>query len=151
MGFSTLDGIPMATRCGALDPGVLLHLLGPLGRTITEVEDTLYHQSGLLGVSGISADSRELLMSDQPEAREAIALFTFRIAGEIGRLAATLGGIDALVFTAGIGEHQPQIRAEICDRLAWLGLKLSPAANAANAEEISTRSSPVSAYIIPTN
>ena len=151
MGFSTLDGIPMATRCGALDPGVLLHLLGPLGRTFTEVEDTLYHQSGLLGVSGISADSRELLTSDRPEAREAIALFTFRVAGEMSRLTATLGGIDALVFTAGIGEHQPQIRAGICDRLAWLGLELDSAANAANAETISSRSSRIAAYVIPTN
>lgn len=151
MGFSTLDGIPMATRCGALDPGVLLHLLGPLDQKLAEVEDTLYHRSGLLGVSGISADSRELLTSDRPEAREAIALFTFRIAGEMCRLAATLGGVDALVFTAGIGEHQPPIRAGICDRLAWLGLELDPAANATDAETISTHSSRIAAYVIPTN
>lgn len=151
MGFSTLDGIPMATRCGALDPGVLLYLFGPLGHTLAEVEDTLYRQSGLLGVSGISADSRELLMSDRPESREAIALFTFRIAGEMGRLATTLGGVDALVFTAGIGEHQPQIRAGICDRLAWLGLELDSSTNAANSETISTRSSRIAVYVIPTN
>lgn len=151
MGFSTLDGIPMATRCGALDPGVLLHLLGQLGRPLAEVEDILYKKSGLLGVSGISADSRELLASDRPEAREAIDLFTFRIAGEMARLAATLGGLDAVVFTAGIGEHQPSIRAGISNRLNWLGLELDRAANAANAEVISSLSSRITAYVIPTN
>ena len=151
MGFSTLDGIPMATRCGALDPGVLLHLLGPLGRPIAEVEDILYKKSGLLGVSGISADSRELLTSNRPEAREAIDLFTFRIAGEMARIAATLGGLDTIVFTAGIGEHQPLIRAEVSERLRWLGLELDIVANAANAETISTASSRIAAYVIPTN
>jgi acetate kinase len=151
MGFSTLDGVPMATRCGALDPGVLLHLLGPLGRPIAEVENILYKGSGLLGVSGISADSRELLMSDRAEAREAIDLFTFRIAGEIARLATTLGGLDAIVFTAGIGEHQPLIRAGIGDRLTWLGLELDNTANAANAETISITSSRIAAYVVPTN
>lgn len=151
MGFSTLDGIPMATRCGALDPGVLLHLLGPLGHPLADVEDILYRKSGLLGVSGISADSRELLMSDRPEAREAIDLFTFRIAGEIARLATTAGGLDAIVFTAGIGEHQPQIRAGISGRLNWLGLELDAIANAANAETINAASSRIAAYVIPTN
>jgi acetate kinase len=151
MGFSTLDGIPMATRCGALDPGVLLHLLGPLGRPMAEVETILYKNSGLLGVSGISADSRELLMSDRAEAREAIDLFTFRIAGEMARIAATLGGLDAIVFTAGIGEHQPLIRAGVSDRLSWLGLELDHVANAANAETISATSSRIAAYVIPTN
>ena len=140
MGFSTLDGVPMATRCGALDPGVLLHLLGPVGRSLTEVEDILYHRSCLLGASGISADSRELLASDAATAREAIDLFNFRIAGEIARLATTLGGLDAIVFTAGIGEHQPPIRAGICERLAWLGLDIDAAANATNAQRISVRS-----------
>lgn len=151
MGFSTLDGIPMATRCGGLDPGVLLHLLGPVGRTVAEVENILYHESGLLGVSGVSADSRELLASDRPEAREAIDLFTFRTAGEIARLASTLGGLDSIVFTAGIGENQPQIRMAICERLAWLGLELDAAANAANAERISAASSQISAFVIPTD
>jgi acetate kinase len=151
MSFSTLDGIPMATRCGALDPGVLLHLLGGKGMPLREVEDTLYHRSGLLGVSGISADSRQLLESDRPEAREAIDLFIFRIAGEIARLAMTIGGLDAVVFTAGIGENQPQIRAGIARRLAWLGLELDTAANAANAETISIGSSRIAAFVIPTD
>ena len=137
MSFSTLDGIPMATRCGALDPGVLLHLLGAKGMPLRGVEDMLYHRSGLLGVSGISADSRQLLESDRPEAREAIDLFVFRIAGEIARLAMSIGGLDAIVFTAGIGENQPQIRAGVARRLAWLGLELDTDANAANAETIS--------------
>lgn len=151
MGFSTLDGIPMATRCGTLDPGVLLHLLGQLDRPLAEVEDILYKKSGLLGVSGISADSRELLASDRPEAHEAIDLFTFRVAGEIARLVSTLGGLDAVVFTAGIGEHQPSIRAGISNRLSWLGLELDRDANAANAGIISAPSSRIAAYVIPTN
>ena len=151
MGFSTLDGIPMATRCGALDAGVLLHLLGPLSRSPAEICDTLYHKSGLLGISGISADTRELLASDRLEARQAIEAFTFRIAGEIARLAATLGGLDGVVFTAGIGENQPQIRAEICNRLVWLGAEIDAAANARNAEKISKGSSRIAALVIPTD
>lgn len=151
MGFSTLDGIPMATRCGALDPGVLLHLLGAGGHSLTEVEEILYRRSGLLGVSGISGDSRELLESDRPEAREALDLFTFRIAGEIARLAATLGGLDAIVFTAGIGENQPKIRADICLRLMWLGIDIDPAANDRNSAMITSPASRVSALVIPTD
>ncbi|MFT4159167.1 acetate/propionate family kinase [Shinella sp.] len=151
MGFSTLDGIPMATRCGALDPGVLLHLLGQEERPLREVEDLLYNRSGLLGVSGISADSRDLIESDAPEAKEAIDLFTFRIAGEIARIAATLGGLDALVFTAGVGENQPAVRAGVCDRLRWLGLDLDPAANAANARLIGRSESRIAAFVIPTD
>lgn len=151
MGFSTLDGIPMATRCGALDPGVLLHLLGPLGRSVSQVSDILYYQSGLLGVSGISADSRELLASDQAAAHEAIDLFTFRIAGEIARIAATLGGLDGLVFTAGIGENQPHVREEVCARLAWLGMEIDQNANTANAERISSPTSRITAFVIPTD
>ncbi|ARQ00539.1 acetate/propionate family kinase [Pseudorhodoplanes sinuspersici] len=151
MGFSTLDGIPMATRCGTLDPGVLLHLLGPGGKSLHEMEDILYHRSGLLGVSGISADSRVLLASNEPLAREAIDLFTFRIAGEVARLTATLGGLDAIVFTAGIGENQPLIREKICDRLGWLGIALDPKANAGNAKTVSTISSRVTALVIPTD
>lgn len=151
MSFTTLDGIPMATRCGALDPGVLLHLLGPLGLPLAEVEDILYHRSGLLGVSGISADSRELLQSSAPEAREAIDLFTLRIAGEIARLAATLGGLDAIVFTAGIGENQPQIRAGVCARLAWLGIDLDPTANAENAMCVTRPESRTAAFVVPTD
>lgn len=149
MGFSTLDGIPMATRCGALDPGVVLHLLGPMGWTLPQVERMLYHESGLLGVSGIDADSRELLDSDRPEAAEAIGLFCLRIAGEVARLAATMGGIDALVFTAGIGEHQPPVRAMVAQRLAWLGLVLDDAANATNAPCISSSDSRIAALVIP--
>lgn len=151
MGFSTLDGIPMATRCGAIDPGVLLHLLGPLKHSLNDVEDILYHQSGLVGVSGFSADSRELLTSERAEAREALDLFAFRTAGEIARLATTLGGMDALVFTAGIGQHQPQIREAISQRLRWLGLVLDPRANGCNAEVISKASSPIRALVIPTD
>jgi acetate kinase len=151
MGFSTLDGIPMATRCGALDPGVLLHLLGHEGQTPGELQDLLYNKSGLLGVSGISADSRDLLRSDAPEAKEAIDLFTFRIAGEIARLTATLSGLDAIVFTAGVGENQPAVRAGVCDRLGWLGLDLDPAANAANATLISRPQSRIAAFVIATD
>ncbi|RVT91736.1 acetate/propionate family kinase [Rhodovarius crocodyli] len=150
MGFSTLDGIPMATRCGALDPGVLLHLLAA-GMSVKELERTLYNRSGLLGVSGISADSRVLLESDRPEAREAIELFTFRTAGEVARLAATLGGLDAIVFTAGIGEHQPVVRAGICERLAWLGLRIDAEANARNAPSFAAPGSTVGALVIPTD
>ena len=151
MGFSALDGVPMATRCGAIDPGVLLHLIGSGGRTVKDVEDILYRRSGLLGISGISADSRELLESDRPEARQALDVFTFRIAGEIARLATTLGGLDAIVFTAGVGENQPRIRAEVSARLAWLGLALDEAANAANAGTISSPSSRIAAFVIATD
>lgn len=151
MGFSTLDGIPMATRCGALDPGVLLHLMAREGHTPGTLEDLLYNKSGLLGVSGISADSRDLLQSDAPEAKEAIDLFIFRIAGEIARLAATLGGLNAVVFTAGVGENQPAVRAGVCNRLGWLGLDLNPAANAANATLISNPASRIAAYVIATD
>ncbi|GMB79387.1 acetate/propionate family kinase [Shinella zoogloeoides] len=151
MGFSTLDGIPMATRCGALDPGVVLHLLEQEGLALREMEDLLYHKSGLLGVSGISADSRDLLESAAPEAKEAIDLFTLRIAGEVARLATTLGGLDAIVFTAGVGENQPAVRAGVCDRLDWLGLDLDPVANAANATLISTAESRTAGFVIPTD
>ncbi|MEQ1941916.1 acetate/propionate family kinase [Mesorhizobium sp. VNQ89] len=151
MGFSTLDGIPMATRCGAIDPGVLLHMLGAGGETLAELEDMLYNRSGLLGVSGISADSRELLESRALEAIEAIELFTFRIAGEMARLAGTLQGLDAIVFTAGIGENQPRVRAGVCERLGWLGVELDAPANAANAPIISSPKSRVSVFVIPTD
>ncbi|CAN7174498.1 acetate/propionate family kinase [Neorhizobium sp. LjRoot104] len=151
MGFSTLDGIPMATRPGWLDPGVLLHLLGPLGKSVGELEDMLYHKCGLLGVSGVSGDTRELIENDGGHAREAIDLFTLRIAGEVGRLASTLGGLDALVFTAGIGENQPLIRERIAERLLWLGVELDAAANDSNALKISTPASRVAVYVIPTD
>ncbi|RKE37956.1 acetate kinase [Paraburkholderia sp. BL23I1N1] len=151
MGFSTLDGIPMATRCGALDVGVVLHLVEQQGLSIKEVEKMLYEKSGLLGVSAISADSRELLASDRPEAREAMDLFAFRIAGETARLATSLGGLDSLVFTAGIGEHQPETRRAVCERLAWLGVELDPQANDGNARLISSARSRVAVLVLPTD
>ncbi|NKN38327.1 acetate/propionate family kinase [Agrobacterium sp. a22-2] len=151
MGFSTLDGIPMATRSGAIDAGVLLHWMGQMGLNREAVEDILYHKSGLLGLSGLSADSRALLESDAPEATEAIEIFTLRIAGEIARLTATIGGLDALVFTAGIGEHQPQIRAAVCRRLQWFGIALDEVANDANAKTINASSSPVAVLVIETD
>lgn len=151
MSFSTLDGIPMATRCGALDPGVLIHLVKTRGMTIEAVEDMLYHQAGLLGVSGISADTRDLLASPAPAAREALDLFAFRIAREVAAIANTLGGLDGLVFTAGIGEHQPEIRAAICAHLAWLGVAIDADANAANSLRIAAASSNVAVLVIPTD
>jgi acetate kinase len=151
MGFSTLDGIPMATRPGWLDPGVILHLAGQRKQSFKEIEDLLYHRCGLLGVSDISADTRDLLKDGRPQARQAIDLFTLRIAGEIGRMAATLGGLDAIVFTAGIGEHQPEIRAGVAKRLSWLGLAIDEKANAANDFTISTSESRIAAHVIATD
>ncbi|HLP66313.1 MAG TPA: acetate/propionate family kinase [Rhizobium sp.] len=151
MSFSTIDGIPMATRSGAIDPGVLFHLMRTKGMDREEVEDLLYHKSGLFGLSGISADSRVLLESDRPEAREALDVFIFRIAGEVARLSASIGGLDALVFTAGIGEHQPAIRKAVCDRLAFLGIALDDAANGANAEMVSTPQSRTKVFVIATD
>lgn len=151
MGFSTLDGIPMATRPGWLDPGVILHLLQQKKQSADQVEDLLYHRSGLLGVSGINADTRDLLEDGRAEAREALDLFTLRIAGEIGRMSVTLGGLDAIVFTAGIGEHQPQIRAAVLQRLSWLGLAADEKANAANGFTITTPASRITAHVIATD
>jgi acetate kinase len=151
MGFSTLDGVPMATRCGAIDPGVLLHLLEQRKMSVHALEDLLYRQSGLLGLSGISADSRTLLASSAPEAREALDIFAFRVAREVAALASTLGGLDAIVFTAGIGEHQPQVRASICRRLAWLGAEVDLQANAENATRIDAPRSAIALFIIPTD
>ncbi len=151
MGFSTLDGIPMATRCGALDPGVLIHLVKQRGMGIDAVEDLLYHRSGLLGVSGISADTRDLLASPEPAARDALDLFAFRIAREVAAIANTLGAIDGLVFTAGIGEHQPEIRAAVCERLAWLGAAIAPAANARNATRIDAAGARIAVLVVPTD
>jgi acetate kinase len=150
MGFSALDGLVMATRCGQLDPGVILYL-GRQGHSFADIEDMLYRRSGLLGVSGISGDVRVLLASADPNAREAIDLFTYRIACDVGMLASALGGLDGLVFTAGIGEHAPAIRAAVCDRLGWIGVRLDSVANAAGAETISARGSKVDVRVIPTN
>lgn len=149
-GFSVLDGLSMATRCGRIDPGVLLYL-GAQGQNFQQIEDMLYHQSGLLGVSGISGDIRALLASTDPNAAEAIDMFTYNIAWESGALASALGGLDGFVFTAGIGEHAPKIRAAVCARLEWLGLDLDDAANAANAPIISAPGAKVEIRVIPTD
>jgi len=151
MGFSTLDGIPMATRSGALDPGVVLYWLQEKGMSVAEVEDMLYHRSGLAGLSGISADARVLAESDDPAAAEAMAIFAAAIASQVAAYAATLGGIDALVFTAGIGEHQPALRAAVCARLGWAGLELDPARNAANERRIHASASRVGIFVLPTD
>ena len=149
-GFSALDGLVMATRCGRLDPGVVLHL-GRLGRSFPEIETMLYRHSGLLGVSGISGDVRVLLANPEPHAAEALELFAYRIACEAGGLVSALGGLDGLVFTAGIGEHAPAVRRAACERLAWLGVQIDDAANAANAGVISAPGSVVSVQVIPTD
>jgi acetate kinase len=149
-GFSALDGLVMATRCGSLDPGVILYL-GRLGHSFADVEDLLYRRSGLLGVSGISGDVRVLLASRDPNARDAIELFTYRIALEAGAMISALGGLDGLVFTAGIGEHAPAIRAAVCGRLSWLDLRIDDAANAASAVRISTPDSKVEVCVIATD
>ena len=151
MGFTALDGLVMGTRSGSLDPGVLLYLIQEKGMTPQAVSDLLYHSSGLLGVSGISDDMRTLLASDDPLATRAIALFVYRFSQELGSLAASLGGMDALVFTAGIGEHAPEIRRRACQQASWLGIELDDAANASGAARISTPASKVSAWVIPTN
>lgn len=151
MGFSALDGLVMGTRCGALDPGVVLHLLRERGMSAEEVEHLLYHRSGLLGVSGLSGDMRVLLASDDPRAREAVELFAFRAAREAGALAAGLGGLDGLVFTAGIGENAAPVRAAICERLSWLGVRLDPAANARGGGRVSARESRVEVWVVPTD
>lgn len=151
MGFSALDGLLMGTRCGALDPGVVLYLMQERGMRADEIETLLYQQSGLLGVSGVSSDVRQLLASNEPRARTAIDLFVYRATREIGSLAAAAGGLDALVFTAGIGEHAAEIRARICEQSAWLGIVLDPAANSAGGLRISTSDSPVSVWVIPTD
>jgi len=150
MGFSTLDGIPMATRCGALDPGVILYLLRQ-GLSTDAIADLLYQQSGLLGVSGISGDLRHLSASNTEAAQRAIALMAYRVVREIGSLAAALGGLDALVFTAGIGQHSAAMRALVCSQLAWLGVELDPTANAAHRPRISGAQSRVSAWVIATD
>lgn len=150
-GFTALDGLCMGTRPGALDPGVVLYLFQTLGLSAVEVEHMLYRQSGLLGISGLSNDMRALLKSSEPSARLAVDYFVYRATKEIGALAAVLGGLDALVFTAGIGENSPEIRARICAASAWLGIDLDPDANLNAAPRISRRDSRVSAWIIPTN
>jgi acetate kinase len=151
MGFTAVDGLPMGTRSGNLDPGVVLYLLDELQMDARAIEKLLYQQSGLLGVSGISSDMRTLLASDEPRAKFAVELFVYRIGRELGSLAAALGGFNALVFTAGIGEHAVAIRERVCQNAAWLGVELDPAANAAGGPRISTAESRVAAWVVPTN
>jgi acetate kinase len=151
MGFTAVDGLPMGTRCGNLDPGVILFLMDHLKMDTRAIENMIYKQSGLLGVSGISSDMRPLLQSDDPRARFAVELFIYRIGRELGSLAAAMHGIDALVFTAGIGEHAAVIRDRVCRDASWLGVELDPAANQAGGPRISTPASKVSAWVIPTN
>jgi acetate kinase len=151
MGFSALDGIPMATRCGALDPGVILYLLQARGMSVADIQDLLYQQSGLLGISGISGDMKRLNASAEPAARLAVELYAYWIAREIGSLTAALGGLDALVFTAGIGEHSSEVRARVLGQLSWLGIDIDNAANLEHGPRISLPDSRVRAWVIGTN
>ena len=151
LGFTALDGLCMGTRPGALDPGVVLHLFQGLKLSAKEVETLLYKKSGLLGISGISNDMRDLLGRSEPDAKLAVDYFVYRVAKEIGALTAVLGGLDGLVFTAGIGENSPEIRQRICDACAWLGVELNESANDKRGPEISTARSKISVWVIPTN
>lgn len=151
MGFTALDGLMMGQRGGSIDPGVLLYLLQHDGMSVQELEDLLYRRSGLLGVSGLSMDMRELLASDAPSAALAVDLYCYRARRELGSLVAALGGLDALVFTGGIGENAAPVRAAICRELAWLGLEFDPAANAVNGPRISRAGSRTRAWVIPTD
>jgi acetate kinase len=151
MGFTALDGLPMGTRCGALDPGVALHLIQQKGMSAEALVDLLYRRSGMLGLSGVSSDFRELLASEDPRARFALAVFYYRAACEIGSLAAALGGLDGIVFTAGVGENAASVRAAICGACAWLGLEFDEAANREHRTRISTPGSRVAVYVIKTD
>jgi len=151
MGFSTLDGLAMGTRSGQIDPGVLLYLLEQDGLTVGELSDLLYRQSGLLGLSGLSNDMRELAASDDPAAGQAISYFCTRVRREIGSLAAALGGLDGLIFTGGIGEHAGAIRAQVCDGMGWIGIALDPARNATAARVLSPEGAVVTVMVIPTD
>ncbi len=151
LGFTALDGLCMGTRPGAIDPGVILYLFQGLGLSASDVETILYKKSGLLGISGISNDMRVLLESDAPGARLAVDYFVYRAAREIGGLAAVLGGIDGLVFTAGIGENSAEIRRRICEACTWIGVELDLEANGRKGPRISTAGSRVSTWVIPTN
>lgn len=151
MGFSSLDGLPMGTRCGALDPGVLLYLMRGQGMGVEEIEDLLYKRSGLLGISGISNDMRTLRESDDPRAQDAIDFFVYRIGQNLGALTAALGGLDALVFTAGIGENDAATRAAVCRGAVWLGIALDPEANRKQELKISEGDGTPSVWVIPTN
>ncbi|KVS21902.1 acetate/propionate family kinase [Burkholderia vietnamiensis] len=151
MGFTAVDGLPMGTRTGSLDPGVILYLLRHDGRSVDDVEHLIYAESGLLGVSGVSSDMRTLLASDAPSAAHAVELFAYRVAREMAALAGVLGGVDTLVFTAGVGEHAPRVRELICARAAWLGIAVDASANAAGRAVISTDASRVTVRVMPTD
>ena len=151
MGFTGLDGLPMGTRCGQIDPGVLIYLMQQRGLSLDQVEDLLYNHSGLKGLSGVSNDMRDLLESNQPDAQVAIDYFVHRVGRELGSLAAVLGGLDALVFTAGIGEHSAEIRARVCRDANWLGVALDDEANRRGGPRISKEGCSPSVWVIPTN
>jgi acetate kinase len=151
MGFTAVDGLPMGTRCGAIDPGVILYLMDQRGMDARAIEKLIYNQSGLLGVSGVSSDMRTLLASNEPRAGLAVDLYVYRIGRELGSLAAALGGLDALVFTGGIGENSAEIRARVCRAAAWLGVALDESANQAGGPRISTADSATAAWVLPTN
>ncbi|MDJ0941975.1 MAG: acetate/propionate family kinase [Kiloniellales bacterium] len=151
MGFTALDGLPMGTRPGQLDPGVVLFLISHEGMSPQEVERLLYHDCGLKGLSGVSNDVRDLLASEEPGARLALDYFAFRVAKEVGALTSVLGGIDALIFTAGVGENAPEVRRDICERLAWLGISVDDEANRQNAAQISRKGTRPLVYVVPTD
>ena len=151
LGFTALDGLPMGTRPGQLDPGIVLYLMSEKGMSAKEIERFLYNECGLKGLSGISNDVRDLLVSQEPGAKRALDHFVYRIALAAGMLASAMGGIDGFVFTAGIGENAPQIREAVAKRLAWLGLEIDAAANAKGAPRISREGSKVACYVIPTD
>jgi len=151
MGFTAVEGLMMGTRTGSLDPGVVLYLMDELGMDARAIERVLYKESGLLGVSGVSSDMRTLLASSDPRAAFAVDLFCYRAARELGSLAAALGGLDALVFTGGIGEHAAPVRQKVLARAAWLGIEIDDAANAHDRTRITTADSDIPAYVIPTN
>ncbi|MBL8464045.1 MAG: acetate/propionate family kinase [Thauera sp.] len=151
LGFSTIDGLMMGTRTGSLDPGVMLYLMEQKGMDAKALTSLLYKESGLLGVSGISQDMRTLLASDAPEAKEAVDLFCYRIARELGSLAAAAGGLDALVFTGGIGERAAPVREKVTAMAAWMGIEIDPATNTDHARRIDTAASRVAVAVVPTN
>ena len=151
MGFTAVDGLPMGTRCGAIDPGVFVYLMDKYGMDARAIETLIYNYSGLLGVSGISSDMRTLITSREPTAKLAVDLFVYRIARELGSLTAALNGLDAIVFTGGIGENSPIIRERVCREAAWLGVELDLALNNAGGPRISTAQSLVNIWVIPTN
>jgi acetate kinase len=151
MGFTAVDGLMMGTRCGAIDPGVLVYLMDAHGMDARAIETLIYRQSGLLGVSGISSDMRKLHASADPAAAEAISLFVYRVVREIGSLAAALGGLDALVFTGGIGENDVAVRAAIADKCRWLGMKLDETRNPKGSGRISADTSRVSVWVVKTD